>query len=341
MSLQDTPNDTVTSAQDVITNTTGDVSEIFITDAGYTNVLPAGLWKISLYGSTTNTTDFGYMTAAIYTYTGSVLSFVNTSVAVGFQSPSANQKVLVTVTVAIPNTIASIDRVALEIGLSGTNINIASLYFEGPNTQATAVTSLTQAQIPSAPVGLMLPYAGTTVPTGWLFCDGSSKSAVTYANLFNVIGYTYGGSSGTFLLPNLQSKFPRGTTYSGGVPQNVGVGGGSDTVTLAANNLPSHNHALGGSASFTQAPHSHDMSHSHSVTLNGSGLAFQSGNVAFYGGTSTTSVTTTAATITSDVQQPAITVGGTTETTGTGWGTSVTPIDVRPSFLQVPFIIKY
>jgi microcystin-dependent protein len=341
MSLQDTPNDTVSSAQDVITNTTGDVSEVFITDAAYTNVLPAGLWKISLYGSTVNTTDTGYMTASLYTYTGSVLTFVNSSVAVAFQSPTANQKVLVTATLAIPDTVSSIDRVALEIGLSGTNINIASLYFEGPNTHATALTSLTQAQVPSAPVGLIVPFAGTTVPSGWLFCNGSSQSTTTYANLFNVIGYTFGGSGGSFALPNLQSTFPRGTTYSAGVPQNVGVVGGSDTVTLVANNLPPHNHTLGGSAQFTQAPHSHDMSHSHSITINGNALAIQSGNIPFYGGTSTASVTTTTATITSDVQQPAITVGGTTETSGTGWGTSVTPIDVRPSFVAIPFLIKY
>lgn len=341
MSLQSTPNDTVTSSQDVITNTTGDVSELFITDAGYANVLPSGLWKVSLYGSIVNTTAIGYMTATVYTYTSGVLTYVNESVPVSFQSPSSNDKVLVTATVAIPDTIASIDRIALEITLSGSTTNVASLYFEGPNTHATAVTSLTQAQVPSAPVGMIVPFAGSVVPSGWLFCDGSSKSTTTYANLFNVIGYAFGGSSGSFSLPNLSSKFPRGTTYSGGTAQNVGAVGGNDSITLATSNLPAHNHTLGLSAQFSQAPHSHDMSHSHSITVNTSYIVTSSGNTPFYGGAGSGTVTTTAASITSNTQQPAITVGGTTETYGNGWGTSTSPLDVRPSFVAVPFIIKY
>lgn len=40
---------------------------------------------------------------------------------------------------------------------------------------------------------------------GLLKCDGSSHSTSTYENLYNVIGYTYGGSGGTFNVPNLHS----------------------------------------------------------------------------------------------------------------------------------------
>lgn len=53
--------------------------------------------------------------------------------------------------------------------------------------------------------GLIMPYAGTTVPPGYLLCDGSAISRTTYANLFAAIGTTYGAGDGntTFNLPSL------------------------------------------------------------------------------------------------------------------------------------------
>ena len=49
----------------------------------------------------------------------------------------------------------------------------------------------------NTPVGSISLFAGKTAPTGWLICDGSAVSRTTYANLFSVIGTTYGtGNSG-------------------------------------------------------------------------------------------------------------------------------------------------
>lgn len=55
-----------------------------------------------------------------------------------------------------------------------------------------------------APVGSLMPYAGTTPPDGWLICDGSEISRTTYARLFSVIGTTYGAGDGnsSFNIPN-------------------------------------------------------------------------------------------------------------------------------------------
>lgn len=52
--------------------------------------------------------------------------------------------------------------------------------------------------------GTVIIWPGTTVPDGYLLCDGSAISRTTYAALFAVIGTTYGpgDSSGTFNLPN-------------------------------------------------------------------------------------------------------------------------------------------
>jgi len=58
--------------------------------------------------------------------------------------------------------------------------------------------------VPYATASVIL-FAGTTVPSGWLVCDGSAVSRSTYANLFNAIGMQYGAGDGstTFNLPNI------------------------------------------------------------------------------------------------------------------------------------------
>jgi microcystin-dependent protein len=59
------------------------------------------------------------------------------------------------------------------------------------------------------PVGVVKSYAGTSAPSGYLFCDGSAVSRTTYAALFGIIGTTYGAGNGTttFNLPDLRQRF--------------------------------------------------------------------------------------------------------------------------------------
>ena len=68
----------------------------------------------------------------------------------------------------------------------------------------------------NTPVGSISLFAGTTAPNGWLICDGSAVSRTTYANLFSVIGTTYGSGNGstTFNIPNLKGKVPVGLDSS-------------------------------------------------------------------------------------------------------------------------------
>lgn len=54
--------------------------------------------------------------------------------------------------------------------------------------------------------GEIKPFAGTSVPTGWLNCNGSTFSTSTYAGLFGVIGYTYGGSGSGPKVPNMSTS---------------------------------------------------------------------------------------------------------------------------------------
>ena len=79
-------------------------------------------------------------------------------------------------------------------------------------------------------VGAVMAFAGSTTPAGWLLCDGSAVSRTTYANLFAVIGTTYGTGNGstTFNVPNLTNKFIQGnstagTTKNAGLPNITGT----------------------------------------------------------------------------------------------------------------------
>lgn len=69
------------------------------------------------------------------------------------------------------------------------------------------------------PPGTIIHYAGRTVPSGWLICNGANVSRTDYAALFAAIGTIYGTGNGstTFGLPNLNGRFFEGTTYTGSV----------------------------------------------------------------------------------------------------------------------------
>lgn len=61
-------------------------------------------------------------------------------------------------------------------------------------------------------VGQVCFFAMSTAPTGFLKCNGATISRTTYADLFAVLGTTYGSGDGstTFTLPDLRGEFLRG-----------------------------------------------------------------------------------------------------------------------------------
>lgn len=90
--------------------------------------------------------------------------------------------------------------------------------------------------------GIVMPFAGSTAPQGWMLCDGSAVSRTTYAALFAVIGTTYGAGDGetTFNIPNLAGRVVIGSSQS----HALGTTGGSETVTLTSDQLPAHVHEV-------------------------------------------------------------------------------------------------
>src|SRR5437762_3423813 len=87
------------------------------------------------------------------------------------------------------------------------------------------------------PVGMMFPYAGSTIPYGWKLCDGSAISRETYVDLFTVIGTTYGVGDGstTFNIPDMRGRHSLGKADSGTGSVLGGTGGNIDHTHSTGN----------------------------------------------------------------------------------------------------------
>ena len=90
-------------------------------------------------------------------------------------------------------------------------------------------------------LGQIMAFAGNFAINGWAFCNGQLLSISQNNALFAILGTTYGGNgTTTFALPNLQGSFPM--HFNTAFP--LGVKGGSNSVSLITQNLPSHTHNL-------------------------------------------------------------------------------------------------
>lgn len=148
-------------------------------------------------------------------------------------------------------TIESSDQVVIR-RLAGADIGLKRV------SQETLTSKIPNtAQGPVIPVGSIMPYAGTTAPTGWFICDGTEKSKVSYAALFAAIGENFGAGTTTsfFKIPDFRGRFPLG--HLGGAvsgnrvlndlsAETVGQYGGSESDFIIENQLPEHKHSLMG-----------------------------------------------------------------------------------------------
>ena len=93
--------------------------------------------------------------------------------------------------------------------------------------------------------GSIVAFAGSSsvVPTGWLICDGSELSRATYADLFAIIGTTYGApTTSTFRLPDILGKVIVQVAATQTEFNALGKTGGARTHTLTEAEMPPHNH---------------------------------------------------------------------------------------------------
>jgi microcystin-dependent protein len=159
----------------------------------------------------------------------------------------------------------------------------------------------------SLPIGSVYMYCSSTAPLGSLLCDGASYSTSTYPALFGVIGYSFGGSGGTFNVPDLRSRFVVGAgTGTGLSARTIGAKGGEESHVITAAEMAAHTHTgVNHTHGFTGVDHLHycpgvdhlhsddhahswpvQGSHSHSVTIYGTFSGISGGGGGCYIGCS-------------------------------------------------------
>ena len=122
----------------------------------------------------------------------------------------------------------------------------------------------------STPAGVIVPYAGTSAPTGYQFCNGQDLNTFTFKDLHAAISNTYGGTaysagvtdqsgvSTTFKVPDLRGRVIAGLDNMGSTTSQdrltgqtdgvdgdtLGAVGGVEQQGLSTAQLPSHSHNI-------------------------------------------------------------------------------------------------
>lgn len=117
----------------------------------------------------------------------------------------------------------------------------------------------------TVPVGTLQPFLGLVPPKGYLACQGQMVSKITYSELYEICGDTFGTSTEThFYLPDLRGKTLAGYDESDTAMNTIGKLLGQKTHThtsaahthttgnhtLTTNEMPSHSHTLFGNSEF-------------------------------------------------------------------------------------------
>lgn len=109
-----------------------------------------------------------------------------------------------------------------------------------------------QVMVGASPCGSIMPFAGATIPAGWLLCNGAAVSRTTYSSLFAALGgisspWGLGDGSTTFNVPDLRNRVPTGKgseTFG-----TLGAIGGAETMSLQEAHLAAHTHTFSGTTS--------------------------------------------------------------------------------------------
>lgn len=102
------------------------------------------------------------------------------------------------------------------------------------------------------PVGTIIAWGGTSssVPAGWMLCNGKALSKSTYPELFAAIGTAWGSKGDRFNLPDLRGRFLRGDDAGTGrdpdvkkrTPSNPG-GSVTGVGSVQGDSFQNHSHA--------------------------------------------------------------------------------------------------
>jgi microcystin-dependent protein len=108
--------------------------------------------------------------------------------------------------------------------------------------------------IEGIPTATIVPWSDSSIPSGFLECNGQAVSQSTYADLFAIIGTTYGDpGGGNFNVPDLADNVPVGKSNNKALASTGGantvtstgnVGGSTANATLSESQLASHKHGI-------------------------------------------------------------------------------------------------
>ena len=175
------------------------------------------------------------------------------------------------------------------------------------------------------PTGVVLPFAGSSAPAGWLLCSGQEISQTTYAGLYDVLSTAYNlqinpttgiawdtPTAGTFRVPDYRGSFLRGVGTA--LSKDATTLGGYQGEKTAKNGLAvsGGTATLTGTTTFAASGHQHTLSTTGSdnlvvqaVTTGGVNKAIQTNTVpgtdlratTAGGGTATVTISSTAASL--------------------------------------------
>src|SRR5262245_46307226 len=95
-------------------------------------------------------------------------------------------------------------------------------------------------------IGEIRVFGFNFAPLGWATCDGQLLAISQNTALFSLIGTFYGGDGQTtFGLPDLRSRVPLHQGQGPGLSaHSLGSKTGAESVTLTAQQMPSHTHPV-------------------------------------------------------------------------------------------------
>jgi len=151
------------------------------------------------------------------------------------------------VTVAVSGTVTSAASAANANELGGKSLSYITGLIGGKVASSEVSASAAADKIPRAgldgkiasgylPViksvlsGSVFAWPSSDVPDGYLECDGSAISRMAYADLYGVIGTTFGEGDGsvTFNIPDLRGEFVRGWDHGRGIDVGRALGSHQD-----------------------------------------------------------------------------------------------------------------
>lgn len=191
----------------------------------------------------------------------------------GLTGGGTSGAVTLTLDTSVVLTAASIDAKGdLLVGTADNAYAKRSVGANGTSLTADSTQSTGVSWVQVIPAGAIMPYAGTTAPSGWLLCYGQSIDVATYPNLVSALGSTYGGDGiNTAVVPDLRGRVVAGKDDMGGTSAarlnnvastTLGTATGAQSHKLSTAEMPAHQHGLS-SHTHGLSSHRHGIAHGH------------------------------------------------------------------------------